>query len=43
MKMNWQPAIRTVPHYADHPLYIEALAQSVERPMPAWTSARTRW
>lgn len=31
MKMNWQPAIRTVPHYADHPLYIEALAQSVER------------
>jgi ferrochelatase len=31
MKMNWQPAIRTVPHYADHPLYIEALAKSVER------------
>jgi ferrochelatase len=31
MKMNWQPAIRTVPHYADHPLYIEALARSVER------------
>lgn len=31
MKMNWQPAIRTVPHYADHPLYIEALAQSVEK------------
>jgi ferrochelatase len=31
MKMNWQPAIRTVPHYADHPLYIDALAQSVER------------
>ncbi|WP_333832203.1 ferrochelatase [Rubrimonas sp.] len=31
MKMNWQPAIRTVPHYADHPLYIEALARSVEK------------
>lgn len=31
MKMNWQPAFRTVPHYADHPLYIEALAKSVER------------
>ncbi len=31
MKMNWQPAIRTVPHYADHPLYIDALAKSVER------------
>ncbi|NNU79231.1 ferrochelatase [Halovulum dunhuangense] len=31
MKMNWQPSIRTVPAYYDHPLYIEALAQSVER------------
>lgn len=31
MKMKWQPSIRTVPAYHDHPLYIEALAQSVER------------
>jgi ferrochelatase len=31
MEMNWQPSIRTVPAYYDHPLYIEALAQSVER------------
>ena len=31
MKMRWQPAIRTVPAYYDHPLYIEALAQSIER------------
>ncbi|MSU89414.1 ferrochelatase [Rhodobacteraceae bacterium 2CG4] len=31
MKMNWQPSIRTVPAYYDDPLYIEALAQSVER------------
>ena len=27
----WQPAVRTVPAYYDHPAYIEALAQSVER------------
>ncbi len=31
MQMNWQPSIRTVAAYYDHPLYIEALAQSVER------------
>lgn len=31
MAMKWQPAVRTVPAYYDHPLYIEALAQSVER------------
>jgi ferrochelatase len=31
MAMNWQPAFRTVPTYHDHPLYIEALAASVER------------
>ncbi len=30
MKMNWQPSIRTVPAYYDHPLYIDALAKSVE-------------
>ncbi len=39
MKMNWQPAIRTVPTYHDHPLYIEALAQSVER---AYAGLETR-
>jgi ferrochelatase len=39
MKMNWQPAFRTVPHYADHPLYIEALARSVER---AYAKMETR-
>jgi len=27
--MRWQPAIRTVPAYNDHPLYIDALAESV--------------
>ncbi|WP_370445223.1 ferrochelatase [Oceanibium sediminis] len=31
MKMNWQPSIRTVSAYYDHPLYIDALAKSVER------------
>ncbi|MCC6000262.1 MAG: ferrochelatase [Pararhodobacter sp.] len=36
MQEKWQPAARTVPPYFDHPLYIEALAQSVER---AWDAA----
>jgi ferrochelatase len=31
MALRWQPAIRTVPAYYDHPLYIEALAQSAEQ------------
>jgi ferrochelatase len=31
MKEKRQPTVRTVAEYFDHPLYIEALAQSVER------------
>ncbi|MFP4239977.1 ferrochelatase [Rhodosalinus sp.] len=31
MKQKWQPTARTVEPYFEHPLYIEALAQSVER------------
>jgi ferrochelatase len=31
MKEKWQPPVRTVPAYFEHPDYIEALAQSVER------------
>lgn len=31
MKETRQPAVRVVPEYFDHPAYIEALAQSVER------------
>ncbi|PPB82628.1 ferrochelatase [Albidovulum inexpectatum] len=31
MKETRQPAVRVVPEYFEHPLYIEALAQSVER------------
>ncbi|MGM0785186.1 MAG: ferrochelatase [Pseudomonadota bacterium] len=29
MKLKWQPAIRTVPAYFEHPQYIDALANSV--------------
>ena len=38
-EMRWQPAIRTVPPYFDHPAHIEALAQSLERHMASldWT------
>ena len=31
MAMRWQPAVRTVPAYHDHPAYIAALTGSVER------------
>lgn len=31
MKMRFMPAIRTVPSYHDEPVYIEALARSVEK------------
>ncbi|ADZ69268.1 ferrochelatase [Polymorphum gilvum] len=31
LDMRWQPAIRTVPPYHDDPVYVEALALSVER------------
>lgn len=30
MKMKWQPYIRTVPAYFDHPTYLQALANSVQ-------------
>ncbi|MEL6197007.1 MAG: ferrochelatase [Pseudomonadota bacterium] len=30
MTLRWQPSVRTVPSYQDHPLFIDALAQSVE-------------
>ena len=35
MAEKWQPAIRTVSAYFDHPSYIEALAGSVERAVAA--------
>ncbi|MBF9035172.1 ferrochelatase [Rhodobacterales bacterium HKCCE2091] len=34
MDVKWQPAARVVEPYFEHPLYIEALAQSVERAYP---------
>lgn len=30
MKMRWQPAVRVAPQYCDDPVYIEALARSIE-------------
>lgn len=30
LKMRWQPALRTVPPYHDDPVYIDALATSIE-------------
>ncbi|MCM2452331.1 ferrochelatase [Agrobacterium vitis] len=30
LKMRWQPAQRTVPQYSDDPVYIDALANSIE-------------
>ena len=31
MNMRWQPAVRVAPAWHDDPIYIEALAQSIER------------
>ena len=39
MEEKWQPASRTIEPYFEHPLYIEALAQSVER---AYAAAETK-
>ncbi len=36
---KWQPSVRTVPPYFEHPAYVEALAQSVER---AWEAAEEK-
>jgi ferrochelatase len=35
MAEKWQPASRTLPPYFDHPLYIDALAASVDRAVKA--------
>ncbi len=34
-KMRWQPALRTLPPYHDDPVYIDALARSIERSVAA--------
>lgn len=35
LKMRWQPALRTVPAYHDDPVYIDALANSIEAHLAA--------
>ena len=37
MKLRWQPAIRVTPAWHDDPVYIEALAASVDRQLAALT------
>jgi len=39
MKLKWQPAIRTVPAYFEHPAYLEALSNSVREAYAAAESA----
>ena len=31
MKMRWQPSIKIIPHYESHPLYIDALVNSLNK------------
>ena len=31
MKMRWQPSITIIPHYESHPLYIDALVNSIHK------------
>ena len=31
MKMRWQPSLQIIPHYESNPLYISALANSIEK------------
>ena len=42
MAMRWQPAIRTMPPYHDHPTYIRLLKDSIERHLATldWTPDR---
>jgi ferrochelatase len=41
--IKWQPIARTVEPYYEHPLYIEALAQSSSAPMPGWKTGPMSW
>ena len=31
MSMRWQPSLQIIPHYESHPLYIEALVNSINK------------
>ena len=31
IKMRWQPSLQIIPHYESHPLYINALINSIEK------------
>ena len=31
MRMRWQPSIKIIPHYESHPLYIDALVNSLNK------------
>ena len=42
MKMKWQPYIRTVPAYFEHPAYIQALANSVQEAYDGFESRPTK-
>ena len=42
MKMKWQPSIRTVPAYFDHPAYTDALANSVREAYEGFASRPTK-
>jgi ferrochelatase len=35
MGMRWQPSLQVIPHYESEPLYIDALARSIERKVAA--------
>ncbi|AYF34477.1 ferrochelatase [Vreelandella alkaliphila] len=42
MKMKWQPYIRTVPAYFEHPSYIQALANSVQEAYDGFETRPTK-
>ena len=40
LKQRWQPAIRTVPPWHDHEVYIDSLAQSFSKALSSYTTSR---
>ena len=31
MNMRWQPSIKIIPHYESHPLYVQAIVNSLKK------------